>query len=358
MRFSALLVVAIASMTIPVLAADHAVEVVNNAFIPRNLTIEVGDTVTWTNTSGGVHNVHADDGSFRCATSCSGPGGNPSAAEWTVTLQFDDPGDIAYFCDLHGAPGGIGMAGVITVTGEAEPEVPEENFVIILPVAGSVQGASFFRTDARLLNPSLTDPITIAASYLPVGSDNSATDLVLETLEPRSAKIFADVVGSLLDQTGLGAIRLFSDRPFIASSRIFTDSDCETQQGGTFGQFVPAIAEEDALLFGIVPNLAVTDAFRSNVGIVNASTESNTIILHLVGPMGEMAQASVSLPPRGGIGPTAVAGLFGLSELSQENLFVTFEAAHPTIVYGSVVDNATADQIFVAPISDPALSGE
>ena len=40
---------------------------------------------------------------------------NPSTASWSFTLTFNDPGTIAYFCEIHGAAGGIGMSGSITV---------------------------------------------------------------------------------------------------------------------------------------------------------------------------------------------------------------------------------------------------
>src|SRR6476619_1818477 len=37
---------------------------------PKDVTIHVGDTVRWTN-AGGLHNVHADDNSFKCSDDCA-----------------------------------------------------------------------------------------------------------------------------------------------------------------------------------------------------------------------------------------------------------------------------------------------
>src|SRR5262249_28350154 len=37
------------------------------AFAPAQLTINAGDSVTFSNLGGAQHNVHADDNSFRCA---------------------------------------------------------------------------------------------------------------------------------------------------------------------------------------------------------------------------------------------------------------------------------------------------
>ncbi|NBB69524.1 MAG: hypothetical protein GVY33_04240 [Alphaproteobacteria bacterium] len=114
-----LILLALLFATTPLLAADHQILVSNFSFTPENLTIQVGDTVTWTN-EGGTHNVRADDGSFRCANGCDGTGGNgdPAPAGWSFTLTFDEPAElIRYHCEPHGAPGGVGMAGTITVEG-------------------------------------------------------------------------------------------------------------------------------------------------------------------------------------------------------------------------------------------------
>ena len=54
---------------------------------------------------------------FRCANGCDGAGGNGnlSGAAWSATVAFPTAGTIRYFCEAHGAPGGVGMSGVITV---------------------------------------------------------------------------------------------------------------------------------------------------------------------------------------------------------------------------------------------------
>lgn len=94
-------------------------------FSPAQLTITAGDSVTWRN-EGGIHNVAADDGSFRCADGCDGAGGDgdPSETAWSFTLTFDQPSDVPYHCQVHGAPGGAGMSGLITVQAPPPPPPP------------------------------------------------------------------------------------------------------------------------------------------------------------------------------------------------------------------------------------------
>lgn len=94
----------------PLSAANHEVRLDGLSFIPRTLEIATGDTVTFRNVRG-FHNVIADNGSF--------DSGAPSDDAWTYTVQFNAPGDQPYFCDVHGSPGGIGMSGLIKVTGAA-----------------------------------------------------------------------------------------------------------------------------------------------------------------------------------------------------------------------------------------------
>ena len=93
----------------------HTVQALaNNTFSPATLTIRVGDTVRWENAGGGMHNVAANDGSFRCSNGCDGAGGNgdPSTANWQFSRVFSAVGTIDYNCETHVA---VGMTGRVTV---------------------------------------------------------------------------------------------------------------------------------------------------------------------------------------------------------------------------------------------------
>jgi len=98
----------------------HVVEVSDFVFTPKNLTIIVNDTVRWVNL-GGLHNVVADDNSFT-----NGP---PSADNWVYDNVFTSAGNNPYFCVTHGAQGGIGMSGVVTVMNPVS--VSDQNLVVI-----------------------------------------------------------------------------------------------------------------------------------------------------------------------------------------------------------------------------------
>lgn len=100
-------------------AVDHLVTANPNlTFTPQFLTINAGDTVTFTNT-GGFHNVASDPGavtSFHCSTACgASPIGDPNGALWSQRITFPDPGTVGFHCEAHGQAGS-GMFGTITVS--------------------------------------------------------------------------------------------------------------------------------------------------------------------------------------------------------------------------------------------------
>jgi plastocyanin len=88
---------------------SHNVAVQNNSFNPANLSIQVGDTVRWTNNSGS-HNVNG-----KASTFPSNPEsfGNNVGTGWVFTHVFATAGSYDYQCDPHAA---MGMTGKITVT--------------------------------------------------------------------------------------------------------------------------------------------------------------------------------------------------------------------------------------------------
>jgi plastocyanin len=108
-------VLALAAVSAPSLAADQTVRATpSNTFTPASVTVNVGDTVTWTN-DGGIHNVKFEDGRLE----------EPSSPAFTWTSNpkrtFDTPGSFRYFCEQHGSAGGVGMSGTVVVQGAGEP---------------------------------------------------------------------------------------------------------------------------------------------------------------------------------------------------------------------------------------------
>jgi plastocyanin len=92
--------------------ADATIQVLgppNNVFSPADVTIQAGQTVEWVWSAEALgHNVSPDD----TEPTSSGPVANGPK---TYSHTFDTPGTYDYFCVAHGAPGGVGMSGTVTV---------------------------------------------------------------------------------------------------------------------------------------------------------------------------------------------------------------------------------------------------
>ena len=69
---------------------------VNDDFVPRTITIKVGDTVTWTNEDDARHNV----GSSAFVSGVIKPGES-------YTRRFNAAGTYQYVCTFHPDTGGL-----------------------------------------------------------------------------------------------------------------------------------------------------------------------------------------------------------------------------------------------------------
>src|SRR5947199_9619314 len=98
-----LIAVALTVLAAPaVLAAEeHAVNMEDLKYKPKELTIKVGDTVVWTNNDDREHTVTADDGSFKSGSLRSGK---------SYQRKFMKAGKFPYHDERFGR-----MSGVIIV---------------------------------------------------------------------------------------------------------------------------------------------------------------------------------------------------------------------------------------------------
>lgn len=94
--------------TVPARAnSGHVVHIENFAYAPAELTIEVGDTVTWTNLDDQSHTATATDGSWDSATLEQGA---------SASITFTAPGTYDYLCTPHPT-----MTGRIVVVAASSP---------------------------------------------------------------------------------------------------------------------------------------------------------------------------------------------------------------------------------------------
>ncbi len=88
----------LALLTGPVFAADAAPErtvtitIKDFDFMPMNVVIPAGGSVSWKNLDGEPHTVTAVDGGFRSGAIDQGE---------VYTFKFDKPGVYSYLCSIH-----------------------------------------------------------------------------------------------------------------------------------------------------------------------------------------------------------------------------------------------------------------
>ena len=82
-------------------ANDLSVDIIGSGFTPSNADIQVGSTVTWTNSDSATHTATADGGEF--------DSGNLNNGD-TYAYTFNTAGTYAYHCGIHSS-----MTGTITV---------------------------------------------------------------------------------------------------------------------------------------------------------------------------------------------------------------------------------------------------
>ncbi len=104
-----LLMLAVLLVARPVRGADETVSMIDNQFQPADITITVGDTVTWVNNGANPHTATSDDNGDTFHSGTVAPNGS-------FSFTFETAGTFPYHCEFH-----PGMTGTITVQAAAEP---------------------------------------------------------------------------------------------------------------------------------------------------------------------------------------------------------------------------------------------
>jgi len=82
------------------------VQMTGFAFSPRNLVVQAGTTVRWTNLDSARHSSTSDDGLWDSGL---------FEQEGSFSFAFETPGVYLYHCSAHGGVGGAAMSGQVTV---------------------------------------------------------------------------------------------------------------------------------------------------------------------------------------------------------------------------------------------------
>ena len=93
------------------LAASQTVSIQNFQFVPQSVTVNLGESVTWTNLDQAVHSAKSTTGAFDSGFITTGQ---------SKTVIFSSAGSFPYICGIHGAS----MSGTVTVLAATPSPTP------------------------------------------------------------------------------------------------------------------------------------------------------------------------------------------------------------------------------------------
>jgi hypothetical protein len=239
------------------------------------------------------------------------------------------------------------LLSVIPVTLAAETlTIPA---VTSLP-AGSA--ASPFFSDVRVFNTSYSTAVSVTAIYRCfLGTCPEAAPQATFTMAPRESRAFDDMVSTTFNApSSAGAVELTTTGGSIrATSRLFSTSPMPT-----VGMFVPGLKSSEAHPVSVLTSLA-NGNFRTNVGVYNGSDSVVTLTIKLFDGGTQLASQTVTLGPRSGTQVNRIFDAAGQGSRTTTNAYAVVEtddSATAVFSYAAVIDNATADPMFVIGAED------
>ena len=207
---------------------------------------------------------------------------------------------------------------------------------------------SQWRTELTLFNAAYT-PVSVTLTYVP--SYGSGPQQRAISLGARQSVTYSNALVDLYGiASGTGAIAIDSSSNYTApnvlvTSRTFTDSTA-----GTYGQSVPNLGTPDFASTMYLTGMAVSSAYRTNLGLVNRSNSDVPMTLSLFSENGtQLAAANVTVPAnnfqQSGLAaffPSIAGGSFNSLSLRASGI-----SSDAVSVYASVVDNRTQDPVYI-----------
>lgn len=228
----------------------------------------------------------------------------------------------------------------------ASTPLPAETLWI--PAAASNPGlhASMWTTDLWLYSRVTDESIAITATFFSESGESPPPQQTVEVAPNRPVEV-NNVVATLFSRHEPGAIRLDCDYPFWAQSRTVNSGGAT----GLFGQGIPAFTEDDTApgytLLG-ASNRPGSDGVRTNIGIVNTSSNTETVNLIARDPATFDLIGTTSVE----IGPYQwfQGDLFDLLGVADQQIELADVSVFPSafkLVYISRVDNRSGDGAFI-----------
>ena len=219
----------------------------------------------------------------------------------------------------------------------------QTTYSTLIPAVAHAPGAegSSWRSDLTAVNLG-TEAADLSMSY----DDGGSIPIVRTTaLQPGETWTSIDTVENLFGSQGAGVITVEASNPVAITARTYN----LMAGGGTFGQFLPGLVENDVIpegMTGCVMGLRENTDCRSNLGLVNLGKQPATVRIRLYDPTGTQIGQTLqrTIPARGWKQIDKVLLVAGAGEQDLAYAIVEPVTTGAAIwAYGSVVDNLSGD---------------
>ena len=222
----------------------------------------------------------------------------------------------------------------------------------VVPASASADGVGGSRWKTRLvIDNSGPSAMSVPVVFLEAGKDGTNAAPVGVSIAAGEEIVLDDVVLDLLGAPGkAGAIGVDADSNQLrVTSRTYNvGSAC-----GTYGQGIPGLRLGESFVAGdsawLFPVFADANAFRTNLGVVNASSLPATFTARLLDAKGvEKARNDLSLPPWSQTQVTNVLAAWAVTLVGGDGRIVLSSSTSGArfLAYLSVVDNGSGDPAY------------
>ena len=235
--------------------------------------------------------------------------------------------------------------------------------VVTLPAAASIVGGNPFFSDVRVFNTSYDSSILVTATYrcFIASTGVPCPDLaprIQIPLAPRESKAFNDIVAVAFGAPNTaGGVEFEFPGPedqVVVTSRLYSSSPLNS-----VGMFIPGLDESRAHSITTLTSIRhdpladLPNGFRTNVGVFNPGDVAVDVTFTIFDGNARAGNAVVrSIPLHSGLQVSGIFEAAGLPDLSTENATIVVSAEGPVFSYAAVLDNRTADPIFVVGAPD------
>ena len=221
----------------------------------------------------------------------------------------------------------------------------QELVTTIVPIVGNVPGVNVVRwlTDVEITNAGGLE--ADVAIELPAASQ---APLFVFTLAPGQSQRFTDIVGQAFGiPAALSPLRLTTAGN--QNIRVRATAYAVTDDGVSAMQPIAVYRENTWFPLRVLDGLAFSDAWRTNIGIVNFGDAPADVLFALQKIPGRNVALSPMRVPPGSVLHLPIQQIFPMITEGSGFSVLIETGARDTHVYASVIDNATSSGQFIVP---------